>query len=118
MWNRNEQTICAISTPHGVGGLAVIRISGPHALRFSQKITKALKNKPALESHRAYFSEITDLEGVKVDEAVVTYFAEGKSFTGEEVVEISCHGSRYIAQQVLDLLVLCGCRMAEKGEFT
>ena len=118
MWNRNEQTICAISTPHGVGGLAVIRISGPQSLQFSKKIVKTLKARSAPESHRAYFSEIIDLEGGKVDEAVVTYFAEGKSFTGEEVVEISCHGSRFIAQQILDLLILCGCQMAGKGEFT
>ena len=115
---RDEQTICAISTPHGVGGIAVIRISGPDSVNAAKKICPALQKKEFLESHRAYFSEIDDLTGNKVDEAVVTYFAQGKSFTGEEVVEISCHGSRFIAQQILDLLIVCGCRMAGRGEFT
>lgn len=118
MWNRNEQTICAISTPHGVGGIAVIRVSGNAALSICKKISKTLKKKEHVESHRAYFSDIIDLENNKIDEAVLTYFAEGKSFTGEEVVEISCHGSRFITQKILDLLILCGCRIAERGEFT
>lgn len=118
MWNRNEQTICAISTPHGVGGIAVIRVSGKTALSACKQISKTLKKKECIESHKAYFSEINDLENNKIDEAVLTYFAEGKSFTGEEVVEISCHGSRFITQKILDLLILCGCRMADRGEFT
>lgn len=118
MRNRDEQTICAISTPHGVGGIAVIRISGPGAANAAKKICQTLSTKDSLTSHHAYFSEINDLVGNKIDEAVVTYFAQGKSFTGEEVVEISCHGSRFIAQQILDLLVVCGCRMADRGEFT
>ncbi|MEQ1723023.1 MAG: tRNA uridine-5-carboxymethylaminomethyl(34) synthesis GTPase MnmE [Pseudobdellovibrio sp.] len=118
MWNRNEQTICAISTPHGVGGIAVIRISGKEALSICKKISKKLSKKSTVESHKAYFSDILDLEKNKVDETLITYFAEGKSFTGEEVVEISCHGSRFITQQILDLLIKCGCRIADKGEFT
>jgi tRNA modification GTPase len=118
MWNRNEQTICAISTPHGVGGIAVIRVSGQEALSICKKISKNLSNKIKVETHKAYFSDIYDLNQNKVDEAVITYFAEGKSFTGEEVVEISCHGSRFITQQILDLLIKCGCRIADKGEFT
>ncbi len=118
MWNRNEQTICAISTPQGTGGIAVIRVSGKDALLFSKKISKTLKNQKNIESHRAYFSTLVDFENNKVDEAVITYFAENKSFTGESTVEISCHGSTFIAQQILDLLVLAGCRMADRGEFT
>jgi tRNA modification GTPase len=118
MWNRNEQTICAISTPHGVGGIAVIRVSGKDALSICKKISKNLSKKINVESHRAYFSDIFDLKQNKVDETLITYFAEGKSFTGEEVVEISCHGSRFITQQILDLLIKCGCRIADKGEFT
>ena len=118
MWNRNEQTICAISTPDGVGGIAVIRVSGKEALSTCKKISKALGRKELVESHRVYFSDVIDLEGAKIDEAVFTFFAEGKSFTGEEVVEISCHGSRLITTQILNLLVRLGCRLAEKGEFT
>ncbi|MBY0553265.1 tRNA uridine-5-carboxymethylaminomethyl(34) synthesis GTPase MnmE [bacterium] len=117
MWTRNEQTICAVSTPNGVGGIAVIRISGKDSLTITKKIAKSLVKKE-IESHKAYFCNITDLENNKVDESVVTYFAQGKSFTGEEVVEISCHGSRFITQQILDLLVKCGARIADKGEFT
>jgi tRNA modification GTPase len=117
MWNRSEQTICAISTPHGVGGLAVIRISGANALSFSKKIVKTFQKKQP-QSHQAYFSQIVDLQNNKIDEAVVTYFADKKSFTGEEVVEISCHGSTYITQAILDLLITSGCKMADKGEFT
>ena len=118
MWNRNEQTICAVSTPEGVGGIAVIRVSGKAALSICKKVSKTLRRKELIESHRVYFSDVIDLDGVKIDEAVFAFFAEGKSFTGEEVVEISCHGSRLITTQILNLLVAHGCRLAEKGEFT
>lgn len=118
MWNRNEQTICALSTPSGIGGIAVIRVSGKKALSICKQISKTLNKKKIIESHRVYFSDVTDLQNNKIDEAVFTFFADGKSFTGEEVVEVSCHGSRFITHQILDLLVQCGCRLAEKGEFT
>ncbi len=114
---RNEQTICAISTALGPGGIAIIRVSGPSAAEFSKKIVPKLKTK-TIESHKAYFAEIVDFKGAKVDEVVVTYFATGKSFTGEEVIEISCHGSNYISQKILDLLIESGCLLAERGEFT
>lgn len=117
MQDRSEQTICAISTPHGVGGIAVIRVSGTDALDICKKIAPSLNSKK-IETHRVYFSNLVDLNKNKVDEALLTYFANGKSFTGEEVVEISCHGSKFITQQILDLLIKCGCRMADKGEFT
>lgn len=117
MWNRNQDTICAISTPHGMGGLAVIRISGSEALASCRRLSKTL-NKKKIESHKAYFSQIFSLAHEKIDDVVFTYFAQGKSFTGEEVVEISCHGSSYIAQQILDALTGYGCRLADKGEFT
>ncbi len=114
---RNEQTICAISTAYGQGGIAVIRVSGPDALRFSKKIIPKFNSK-SVESHKAYFVDVLDFSNEKVDEALVTYFAEGKSFTGDEVVEISCHGSTYISQKILDLLIQAGCFLAERGEFT
>ena len=106
MWNRNEQTICAVSTPDGVGGIAVIRVSGKEALSISRKISKSLQKKSLIESHRVYFSDVVDLRGAKIDEAVFTFFAEGKSFTGEEVVEISCHGSPRTSQSN------CSCMLA------
>lgn len=116
-WNRNEQTICAISTPPGHGSLAIIRMSGPQALQISSRlIKKFIRHKPA--SHTAHFVVVRDLKDEKIDEAVATYFAAGHSFTGEDIVEISCHGSSYIAQKILDTLVQAGANMAEKGEFT
>lgn len=117
MRNRSEQTICAISTPPGVGGVAVIRVSGSQALSICKKVAPGLLNKE-IKSHQLYFTKIKDSDGQVVDEVVVSYFAHGKSFTGEEVVEISCHGSEYVAEKVVDLLVDNGCALAEKGEFT
>ena len=105
MLERNEQTICAISTPHGVGGIAVIRVSGKNALNIVKKVSPKLQKTPSINSHQAYFSALIDQTQHKVDEVVLTYFAEGKSFTGEETIEISCHGSVFITQQILDLLI-------------
>lgn len=117
MLERNDQTICAISTPHGTGGISVIRVSGPEALKICRKLSKKL-SKTKVESHRVYFSDLFDLEGNKVDEVLFSYFENGKSFTGEETLEISCHGSPYITQQILELLCKAGARTAEPGEFT
>lgn len=117
MRNRSEQTICAVSTPPGVGGIAVIRVSGPEALKITQKLTPSL-NQKIIRSHHLYFSKIKDAHSEVIDEVVVSYFENGKSFTGEEVVEISCHGSEYISAKILELLINNGCVLAEKGEFT
>jgi tRNA modification GTPase len=117
MRDRSEQTICAISTPSGTGGIAVIRVSGPQALSCVKKIIPKLEEKK-IESHKIYFADVFDFKKNKVDEVVVSYFAEKRSFTGDEVVEISCHGSSYIAQKILDLLIESGCFLAERGEFT
>ncbi|MGZ3724962.1 MAG: tRNA uridine-5-carboxymethylaminomethyl(34) synthesis GTPase MnmE [Pseudobdellovibrio sp.] len=118
MLERNEQTICAISTPHGVGGIAVIRVSGKKALNIVKKVSPKLQKTREIRSHQAYFSTLLDQTQHKVDEVVLTYFAEGKSFTGEETIEISCHGSTFITKQILDLLIFHGCRIADRGEFT
>ena len=118
MTERNEQTICAISTAHGIGGIAVIRVSGKEALSICTRYSPALLKKKSVESHRAYFSSFTDAKNEKIDEVVLTYFAEGKSFTGEQTVEISCHGSPFISSQILETLVGGGARIADPGEFT
>ncbi len=119
MLERNKQTICAISTPHGLGGISVIRVSGPQALHIARKFSPQFSKKAdQIESHRLYFSDFNDLEQSKVDEVVISYFAHGRSFTGEEVVEISCHGSPFITQQILDLLIQGGAFIADRGEFT
>ena len=118
MWNRNEDTICAVSTPHGFGGISVIRISGKQAILACKNISLSFNKKINIQSHRAYFSIINDELGNKIDEVIITCFTNGKSYTGEDVVEISCHGSIFITQQILELLVKSGCRIADKGEFT
>ncbi len=121
MQDRSQQTICAISTPQGVGGLSVIRLSGPKSLQicqsFSPTLFRHVKNN-TIQSHKLYFSEFFDSSKNKIDEVVFSYFAAGHSFTGEEVVEVSCHGSPFITQQILDILVVGGARTANRGEFT
>ncbi|HEY8270443.1 MAG TPA: tRNA uridine-5-carboxymethylaminomethyl(34) synthesis GTPase MnmE, partial [Pseudobdellovibrionaceae bacterium] len=115
--DRDSQTICAVSTPHGVGGISVIRISGPNSLEVTRKIAKFLPQK--IESHKIYFGTLQDFQSREnVDEVLVAYFQKGHSFTGEEVVEISCHGNPQICQNILNLLITGGARSADKGEFT
>ncbi|MBP5317891.1 MAG: tRNA uridine-5-carboxymethylaminomethyl(34) synthesis GTPase MnmE, partial [Paludibacteraceae bacterium] len=111
-------TICAVSTAPGVGGIAVVRVSGSQALPICESLL-SLKRQPLSQvgSHTAHCCQVRDGERV-VDEAVCTVFRAPRSFTGEDTVEIACHGSRYIQQEVLRLLLQNGCRMASGGEFT
>ena len=110
-------TICAVSTPHGMGGIAVIRVSGDDALDIVQQ---RWQGKPIAEmaSHTAHLGHILDSQGEILDEAVLTLFRTPNSFTGEDVVEISCHGSMWIQQQIVGTLIDAGCRAATGGEFT
>jgi tRNA modification GTPase len=94
----------------------MIRVSGSEALKIvSSVFSKSLSGKP---THTAHFGIISDKKGTLIDEVLVTIFHKGKSFTGEESAEITCHGSPYIQQQVLHLLTEAGCRLANPGEFT
>ena len=107
-------TICALATAPG-GALGIIRISGPQALEIlSHVFTKNLTN---AEANTIHYGHITCGEEI-LDEVLVSVFRAPHSYTGEESAEISCHGSRFILNKVLDLLVQSGCRMAEPGEFT
>jgi tRNA modification GTPase len=111
-----SDTICAIATPNGVGAIAVIRVSGTDAYRqvmacFSKDLTQKA-------SHTVHFGVFKNLSGVFIDEVLVTIFEEGKSFTGEESVEIACHASPYIQQQIILALIEAGCRLANPGEFS
>lgn len=113
-----NDTICAISTPSGIGGVAVIRVSGPRAKEIVSQILppeKRGKFSPGRFFHSYIFNPNT---GEILEEAVILYFKAPKSFTGEDVVEINVHGGLYSPQMVLDLLIKCGARMAEPGEFT
>ena len=122
MLNRvfGNDTICALATPHGMGAIAMVRISGPKA--FSVVSSLLQRNGKLLETNeikpnKAYFGHLINNNEL-LDEAVVTFFKAPHSFTGEDTAEISIHGSVYIQQKLLEILVANGCRMAEAGEFT
>jgi tRNA modification GTPase len=115
--DRDKDTICAVATPPGVGGISVIRVSGQDSLKLVRRLCGFIPTHP--ESHRVYYGKIKNLEhGEDIDEVLVTYFAKGKSFTGEQTLEISTHGSPIITQETLNELIKAGCRIAEPGEFT
>ena len=112
-----KETICAISTPPGLGAIALIRLSGPEAFDTAAKLFGGKFQFEQLKPQVAKFSEIYDGEQL-IDQVVVTKFAAPRSYTGEDMVEISCHGSAYIQKKIVELLLQNGCRMAEPGEFT
>lgn len=113
----SDDTICAVATAPGMGAIAVVRLSGPQAhdiaCRLFYRNGKPFQ-KELIEGYRAYYGQIGD----GLDEAVVTFFKAPHSFTGEDSVEISAHGSVFIQQRLLELLVEAGARMAMPGEFT
>ncbi len=109
-------TISAISTPIGIGGISVIRVSGEIAIPVVDEIFQAKKSLVKYPSHKAIFGRIVDNEQL-VDEVVVTVFIAPYSYTGENVVEISCHGSTFVTNKILGIL-LRKTRLAEPGEFT
>jgi tRNA modification GTPase len=111
-----NDTIVALSTPAGVGAIAVIRISGHDAIINAAKIFKG-KNLMIQKTHTVHFGYIMDGENV-IDEVVATIFIAPQSFTKENIVEISCHGSVYIYEKIIKLLLKVGCRYAKAGEFT
>ena len=116
----NNDTICAIATPHGMGAIAVIRISGPEAISIvSQLFMQNDKpfDKSKMVANKAYYGHIVD-HGDMLDEVLVTFFKAPHSFTGEDSAEISVHGSVFVQQKLLQVLIAHGCRMAEAGEFT
>jgi len=114
--NNHQDTICAIATPNGLGAISVIRLSGKESLKIIQAVfSKDLSDKA---SHTVHFGNFLSGQNVIIDEVLVTIFQQGNSFTGEESIEISCHASPYIQQQILKTLMEQGCRLAEPGEFT
>ena len=112
-----DDTICAISTPAGVGGIAVARVSGNDAIMLVDKIWKG-KSLTKADSHTAHLGTIVDEHGEAIDQAVATVFRNPRSFTGEDVVELAVHGSRWVQRELINLLVRTGCRIADAGEFT
>lgn len=112
-----EDTICAISTPAGTGGIAVIRISGSKAIETVIKSWHGADLRKAA-THTAHFGTIVYPDGETLDEVVATVFRCPHSFTGEDTVELSCHGSQWIQSQLVAQMIGNGCRAAEGGEFT
>jgi tRNA modification GTPase len=117
---QQNETICALATPPGTSAIAVIRISGPEAFHVLNQVFKP-KNKEVnihtTKTHTLHFGEIFDTEGV-VDDVLVSVFKSPHSYTGEDSIEISCHGSEYIQQRIVELLLSKGLRLATPGEFT
>ena len=117
--NTND-AICAIATASGMGAIAVVRLSGQRCHEISLSIFKSRTrnlDKSSIVPNKAYFGDLVDGTDV-VDEAIVTFFASPHSYTGEDSVEISCHGSVYIQQKVLEILIARGARLAGPGEFS
>lgn len=112
----DQDTIIALSTPSGSGAIGVIRLSGPNAISLANSVF-AGKDLEDQASHTLHFGLIKDGEQI-VDEVVAGLFVAPKSYTKENVVEISCHGSNYIIQQIINLLINKGARAAKPGEFT
>jgi len=117
---KDESTICAIATATGMGAIAVIRLSGNNAIDIADSVYKAPKGKKKLLTQKpntVHFGSVV-CQGNTIDEGLFTVFKCPHSYTGEDVVEISCHGSVFIQQQILQALTNSGARLAEPGEFT
>jgi tRNA modification GTPase len=114
-----NDSIVALATPSGAGAIAIIRISGENAIAIGHSVFRSIKNKDlrAQKSHTLHLGHIVDGQKT-LDEVLVSVFKGPNSYTGENTVEISCHGSTYIQQQIIQLLLRKGCRMADAGEFT
>ena len=111
----NEDTICAIATGSSMSAIAIIRISGPQAIEITNSIFS--KNILQQKTHTIHFGNIIEKEKI-IDEVLISIFKDGKSYTGEETIEISCHGSVYITKKIMQILINKGCRSANAGEFT
>ncbi|MGH9672762.1 MAG: tRNA uridine-5-carboxymethylaminomethyl(34) synthesis GTPase MnmE, partial [Bryobacteraceae bacterium] len=114
---RAGDTIAAISTPPGRGGLGLIRISGPAARGIAERILRFPRT-PRWRSWSARSAGLTGEDGATVDSVVVSFFAGPRSYTGEDVIEISCHGAPVVLRHCLGRAVAEGARLAEPGEFT
>lgn len=115
----HTDTIVAMATPAGAGAIAVLRLSGPEAITIASSIFTSVSGKSLAEqkTHTVHLGHIKDGEKI-IDEVLVSIFKNPNSYTGEDVIEVSCHGSNYIQQEIIQLCLRKGCRMAQAGEFT
>lgn len=115
----SQETIVALASPSGAGAIAVIRLSGKDAITIAESVFQSISGKKISnqKTHTIHLGHIVD-EGKTFDQVLLSIFKNPNSYTGENVVEISCHGSTYIQQQIIQLLLRKGCKMAQAGEFT
>ena len=115
----NQETIVALATPNGLGAISVIRISGSIAISTTEKIfiPKGNKKLSKQKSHTVHLGYLIK-NGHELDEVLITLFKGPNSYTGEDTIEISCHGSTFIQQEIIDLFIDNGIRVANPGEFT
>ena len=117
--NFYEDTIVALSTPAGTGGIAVIRVSGNDAIKKTALLFKGKIDFKNIKSHTAHLGYFFDKDtNEKIDQVVLTIFKNPNSFTGEDVVEISCHGGKFVSSLILKNLLSLDLRLADPGEFT
>lgn len=115
----NPDTITAIATPSGTGAVGIIRVSGPTAHQIARQIFRPKNKNCSWESHRLYYGDIISSDGKNVlDEVLISIMPGPHSFTGEDVLEINCHGNTIIMQDILAMLLQLGCRPAKPGEFS
>jgi len=115
-----NDTIIALATPAGVGAISVIRLSGENAINIVDANFKSIKNDKSLKKQKTHTIHLGHIikNDIVLDEVLVSVFKNPTSYTGENVVEISCHGSSFIQQEIIQLFLQKGCRMADNGEFT
>jgi len=120
MLPRLDDTICALATPPGTGGIGVIRLSGPHAFAVADAVTKRPKDTPCRDypGHTLHRARVIAAEGEAIDDVLLAVFRSPRSYTGEDVVEISGHGGPVPLRRILSRLLECGARLADPGEFT
>lgn len=115
--NSND-LIVALATPPGLGAIAVIRLAGPGSRPLADRFFRGKKRLETCKSHTAHFGSLIDFHDNLIDEVLITLFISPYSYTGEDIVEISCHGSSFIQQKILELFLENGARLARPGEFT
>jgi tRNA modification GTPase len=118
MLQRLTDTVAAIATPIGEGGISVLRISGANAIEISSKLFCGKANLRLAATHTAHFGNLNDDSGQIIDEVVCTIFKSPHSYTGEDTVEISCHGGVLVTRRILETIIHAGARQADPGEFT
>ncbi|MCX5848632.1 MAG: tRNA uridine-5-carboxymethylaminomethyl(34) synthesis GTPase MnmE [Deltaproteobacteria bacterium] len=114
-----QDTIAALATPFGTAGVGIIRISGPEALEIARRVFQPSQGNCSWQSHHLYHGNIVSLDGKTIlDEVLISFMRKPRSFTGEDIIEINCHGSPLIVQSILTQLEELGCRLARPGEFS